>query len=428
MATTEHVVIVGGGLAGWRAAEELRAAGFDGRLTLLSDEQHPPYDRPPLSKQLLKAGIEANPVHLARESSNERTLNLDLRRGVRAVGVRPGVVLTDGESGEVPYDALVIATGVRARELPALSGHPRVHLLRTFDDVLELRRSFDTARSLLVVGAGFIGAEVATAAHDRGIAVTIIEVLDVPYERTLGPLLGGIVGRMAHRYGVTLHTGTGVDELVDGLDGVKGDSSDSVRVKLSDGATLEADIAVVGVGTAVNVEWLQHLNGPDWQTGVTCDGAGRAVGLDASFGRVYALGDIAAWHDEPHDRHLRFEHWTTAVDQAPVLARTLVRDLAGEPADAVAPLMPYFWSDQFGRKVQLLGRPALADSVEVLHGAEPDDPDEPSPRKLLVGYFAGDKLVAIAGISAPALLGRYRPLLNEGASRAQVMALAAEIG
>jgi NADPH-dependent 2,4-dienoyl-CoA reductase/sulfur reductase-like enzyme len=155
MATTEHVVIVGGGLAGWRAAEELRAAGFDGRLTLLSDEQHPPYDRPPLSKQLLKADVQANPVHLAREGSDETTLDLDLRRGVRAVGMRPGVVLTDdgGTPGEVSYDALVIATGVRARELPALSGHPRVHLLRTFDDVLDLRRSFDTARSLLVVGA-----------------------------------------------------------------------------------------------------------------------------------------------------------------------------------------------------------------------------------------------------------------------------------
>jgi NADPH-dependent 2,4-dienoyl-CoA reductase/sulfur reductase-like enzyme len=166
MATTERVVIVGGGLAGWRAAEELRAAGFDGRLTVLSGEQHPPYDRPPLSKRLLKADVEASPIHLAREGSDERTLDLDLRRGVRAVGVRPGVVLTDdgsGGCGEVSYDALVVATGVRARELPALTGHPRVHLLRTFDDVLDLRRSLDAAQSLLVVGAGFIGAEVATA-------------------------------------------------------------------------------------------------------------------------------------------------------------------------------------------------------------------------------------------------------------------------
>jgi NADPH-dependent 2,4-dienoyl-CoA reductase/sulfur reductase-like enzyme len=421
MATTEHVVIVGGGLAGWRAAEELRAAGFGGRLTLLSDEQHPPYDRPPLSKRLLKAEVEASPIHLAREGSDETTLDLDLRRGVRAIGIRPGVVLTD--AGDVSFDALVVATGVRARELPALSGHPRVHLLRTFDDVLALRRSLDTAQNLLVVGAGFIGAEVATAAHDRGIAVTVIEALDVPYQRTLGELLGGIVGRMARRYGVGLRTGTGVHELID--------SDDSVHVRLTDGATIEADIAVVGVGTEVNVEWLQHPatpGGAGWETGVTCDGAGRALGLDAAFGRVYALGDVAAWHDAPHDRHLRFEHWTTAVDQAPVLARALVRDLAGEPAEPTSPLLPYFWSDQFGRKVQLLGRPGLADSVELLHGEEPADPDEPAPRKLLAGYFAADRLVAIAGISAPALLGRYRSLLTEGASRDRVRALAAEIG
>jgi 3-phenylpropionate/trans-cinnamate dioxygenase ferredoxin reductase subunit len=426
MPSTEHVVIVGGGLAGWRAAEELRAAGFAGRLTLLSDELHPPYDRPPLSKQLLKADVEANPVHLAREGSDEATLQLDLRRGVRAVGLKPGVVVTqagNGERGEVDYDALVIATGVRARELPALSGHPRVHLLRTFDDVLDLRRALDTAKSMLVVGAGFIGAEVATAAHDRGLAVTVVEALDVPYQRTLGELLGGIVGRMARRYGVALHTGTGVDELMD--------SEDSVHVRLSDGTTIEADIAVVGVGTEVNVEWLLDPAtpaGPRWEKGVTCDGAGRALGLDPAFGRVYALGDVAAWHDESHDQHLRFEHWTTAVDQAPVVARTLVRDLAGEPADPHEALLPYFWSDQFGRKVQLLGRPGLADSVEVLHGEEPDDPDAPAPRKLLAAYFAGDQLVAIAGISAPALLGRYRPLLNAGATRDEVLAHAATLG
>ncbi len=425
MASTEHVVIVGGGLAGWRAAEELRAAGFDGRLTLLSDEQHPPYDRPPLSKRLLKADVEASPIHLAREGSDESTLDLELRRGVRASGLRPGVVLTEGPEGlaELAYDALVVATGVRARELPALSGHPRVHLLRTFDDVLALRSSLDTAQSLLVVGAGFIGAEVATAAHDRGVAVTVIEALDVPYQRTLGELLGGIVGRMARRYGVALRTGTGVDQLID--------SPESVHVRLSDGTSIEADIAVVGVGTEVNVEWLLHPateGTPGWEAGVTCDGAGRALGLDDSFGRVYALGDVAAWHDASHDRHLRFEHWTTAVDQAPVLARALVRDLAGEPAEPVEPLLPYFWSDQFGRKVQLLGRPGLADSVELLHGEEPADPDEPAPRKLLAGYFAGDRLVAIAGISAPALLGRYRGLLGEGASRERVRAFAAEIG
>ena len=422
MATHEHVVIVGGGLAGWRAAEELRGAGFDGQLTLLSDEEHPPYDRPPLSKRLLKADVEAEPFVFAREGSNEESLKLDLRRGVRATGLRPGIVLTEepgNKSGEVKYDALVIATGVRARELPALSGHPRVHLLRTFDDVLALRTSLDSAKSLLVVGAGFIGAEVATAAHDRGIRVTVIEALDVPYERSLGEYLGSIVGRMAGRYGVELRTGTGVDELVD--------SANSVHVKLSDGTTLEADIAVVGVGTVVNVEWMAEAAGDAWNAGVTSDAGGRALGLDPAYGHVYAIGDVAAWHDAPQDRHLRFEHWTTAVEQAPIVAASLLGDLTGQPAGPTAPLLPYFWSDQFGRKVQLLGRPAMADSVELLHGQEPADPDAPAPRKVLVGYFAGDRLVAVAGISAPALLGKYREVLAAGASRETVFALAAQI-
>jgi NADPH-dependent 2,4-dienoyl-CoA reductase/sulfur reductase-like enzyme len=422
MASSEHVVIVGGGLAGWRAAEELRAAGFDGQLTLLSDELHPPYDRPPLSKRLLKADVDAAPVLFAREDSDEESLELDLRRGVRAIGLKPGAVLTadqKDQAGEVSYDALVIATGVRARELPALSGHPRVHLLRTFDDVLALRKAMDTARSMLVVGAGFIGAEVATAAHDRGVEVTIVEALEVPYQRSLGELLGGIVGRMAGRYGVTLRTGTGVDEVLD--------DAESVHVKLSDGTTLQADIAVVGVGTEVNVEWLAG-GGADWKAGVTCDGAGRALGLGPEFGRVYALGDVAAWHDAPQDRHLRFEHWTTAVDQAPIVARAIVRDLTGQDTEPTEPLLPYFWSDQFGRKVQLLGRPGLADSVVLLHGAEPEDPAEPAARKVLAGYFAADRLVAVATISGPALLGKYRPLLAEGATLEQARAHAASIG
>ena len=267
-AESRHIVIVGGGLAGWRCAEELRKAGFGGQLTLLSEERHRPYDRPPLSKRLLKADVDPEPFHLAHEGSNEESLRLDVRQGVRAVGIEPGAVLTE-PPGTVCYDALVIATGVSARELPALAGHPRVHLLRTFDDVLGLRAALETARSLLVVGAGFIGAEVATAAHDRGLTVTVIEALPVPYARNLGELMGGIAGRLAGRYGVTLKTGTGVEEVLD--------TPDSVRVRLSNASTLEADIAVVGIGTVVNTDWLQAI-GADWSRGVICDERGRALG------------------------------------------------------------------------------------------------------------------------------------------------------
>ncbi len=439
MVSGPHVVIVGGGLAGWRGAEELRAAGFEGQLTLLSDESHPPYDRPPLSKRLLKADVDPTPTVLARQGSDESSLRLDLRRGTRAVGLRPGAVViretaahgpaaenAAGAESTLEYDSLVIATGVRARELPALKGHPHVHLLRTFDDVLRLRSAMDDARTMLVVGAGFIGAEVATAAHDRGMAVTVVEALDVPYERTLGPELGAIVGRMAGRYGVELRTGIGIAELADEPAGPG--AAAAVHVQLTDGSRLDADIAVVGVGTEVNVEWLQDAVGDSWSAGVTCDGSGRALGIDPSYGRVYALGDVAAWHDEPQDRHSRFEHWTTAVDQAPIVARAVVGDFAGAILEPSHPLLPYFWSDQYGRKVQLLGRPGLADAVELLHGEEPVDPSAPAPRKLVMGYFAADHLVAVAGISAPALLNRYRPLLTSRGSREEVRAFAAEIG
>ena len=423
-AESSHIVIVGGGLAGWKSAEELRRAGFDGRLTMLSEEAHRPYDRPPLSKRMLKVDVDPKPFPLWHEESNEESLRLELLSGARAVGLEPGAVRIetigpDGsvEPGTVAYDALVIATGVRARELPALAGHPRVHLLRTFDDVLRLRAALETSSSLLVVGAGFIGAEVATAAHDRGLAVTVIEALQVPYARNLGELMGGISGRLAARYGVTLKTGTGVEAVLD--------STDSVKVQLADASTLEADIAVVGIGTVVNAEWLASL--ADWSRGVPCDEHGRVLGAPDGYGALYALGDVAAWHDDAHGDHTRFEHWTTAVEQAPILAAALLGDLGGTQSAQPEPMVPYFWSDQYGRKIQLMGRPGLADSVEILHGEEPADLSAPGPRKLVAGYFDGDELVAVATISAPVLLGKYRPLLVERATREQVLAHAATL-
>lgn len=407
MVDQKQVVIVGGGLAGWRTAEELRTAGFTGRLIILSDENYPPYDRPPLSKRLLKADVDPVPDLLARDAGDEESLKVDLRCGAAATALRPGAVVTD-YGARVDYDALVIATGVRARTFPALSGHPRVHLLRSFDDAMTLRAAMATARSLLVVGAGFIGAEVATAAHDRGLDVTIVEALAVPYERSLGTLVGGIVGRMANRYGVTLRTGRGVDAV--------DDATEAVTVRLTDGSRCSADIAVVAVGSRVDTEWLADARPRGWATGITCDGAGRVEGLAAAFGHVYALGDVACWHDEREGRHAHFEHWTTAVEQAPVVARTLLGDLGGKPREPMQPLLPYFWSDQYGRRVQLLGHPQQADRVQLLHGEESGDPQAPAPRKLLAGYYAGKSLVAVAGVSAPALLMRYRPLLEQESS------------
>ncbi|OBI40445.1 NAD(P)/FAD-dependent oxidoreductase [Mycobacterium sp. E796] len=403
----KHVVIVGGGLAGWHTAEKLRATGFTGQLTMLSDENYPPYDRPPLSKRLLKPETDPLPDLLGPDDGHE-ALGIDLRYGAAATGLRPGTVSTY-YGAEVDYDALVIATGVRARTLPVLSGHRRAHTLRTFDDALALRAAMETARSLLVIGAGFIGAEVATAAHDRGLDVTVVEVQAVPYQRSLGMVVGGILGRMATRYGVRLLTGRGLRSV--------DDDTEAVTVTLTDGSRRSADIAVVGVGSRIDTEWLADARPQGWATGITCDGAGRVRGLASAFGHVYALGDVACWHDETDGQESRFEHWTTAVEQAAIVATTLLRDLAGQSRQRVRPLLPYFWSDQYGRRVQLLGRPGLADRVRLLHGADPTDAQAPAPSKLLAGYYAGDLLVALAGVSAPALLAQYRPLLENEASQ-----------
>jgi YD repeat-containing protein len=201
-------------------------------------------------------------------------------------------------------------------------------------------------------------------------------------------------------------TGRGVHAMEDDTDGV--------TVTLTDGSCRSADVAVVGIGSRVDTEWLAGVRPQDgWATGITCDGAGRVQGLAAAFGHVYALGDVACWQDESEARYERFEHWTTALEQAPVVARSLMRDLAGKPGERTRPLLPYFWSDQYGRRVQLLGHPRLADRVELLHGEEPSDPQAPAPRKLLAGYYRGESLVAVAGISASALLMRYRPLLEQ---------------
>jgi NAD(P)H-nitrite reductase large subunit len=414
-----RIVIVGGGLAGWRTAEELRAAGFTGRVTLLTEETIPPYDRPSLSKRLLKAGVEAAPDLLAEPERTAESLNIDLQCGVRATALRPRTVLTDCGAA-LDYDALVIATGSRARELPTLAGHPHVHLLRTFSDAMNLRTAMDRSQSVLVIGAGFIGAEVATAARDRGLDVTIIEALAVPYERALGRLVGGIAGRMATRYGVTLLTGRQIESLDDDME--------SVTVTLKDGSRLSADIAVVGVGTRVNVEWLGSNAADAWDVGITCDAAGRVQDLHLTYGHVYAAGDVAAWYDQHHGRHARFEHWMTAAEQAPVVAQAVVSDLSGTPRTPAPQRIPYFWSDQFGRKVQLLGCPELADWVEILCGTEDShDLQAPAPRRLVAGYFAGNALVAVAGVSAPALLVRYRQLIAQGASRSSTRAFTADM-
>lgn len=385
----EHVLVVGAGLGGLRTAEQLRATGYEGRISLVGAEEHAPYDRPPLSKQVLTGdwGPERTGLRTVEELDN---LGVRTHLGLRAVALRPGEVeLSDGAT--LYADAIVVATGLVARRLPDQPAS--VHTLRTLDDALALRAELETIGSLLIVGGGFIGAEVASAARSRGVEVTVLEALPAPSSRALGPDVGALNGRLLTEGGVDLRTNARITGFVDG------------GVALEDGSTVTADAVVVGIGGVPDLDWI---DGVDASRGLLCGPSGRVDGLDG----VWAVGDVASW-----DGH-RSEHWTNAGDQAAVVAR----DIVGE--DAPPPTVPYFWSDQFGLKIQLIGRPDDADDVIALHGTGLDG----GPiRGTVAGYLAGDRLVAVAGFGAARLIARYRALVADGADRAAAETFAATL-
>ncbi|MHA6796353.1 NAD(P)/FAD-dependent oxidoreductase [Pseudonocardia bannensis] len=400
----QHVLIIGAGLGGLRTAEQLRAAGFEGRISLVGEEPHPPYDRPPLSKQLLAGDWEPERIVLrGREGLDELAVRTYL--GTRAVALRPGEVeLSDGST--LHADAIVIATGVVARRLPGQPDH--LHTLRSVEDALALREALEKAGSLLVVGGGFIGAEVASTAKSRGLHVTVIEALPVPFTRILGDEVGALCGRLITEGGVTLRTGARLARFLDA------DDPGAVAVELVDGTRIDADVAIVGVGGQPRLGWLADT-GLDLSNGLVCDDSGRVRGLEG----VWAVGDIAAWDDAEHGGPRRTEHWTNATDQAAVVACAI----AG--AEPPPPTVPYFWSDQFGLKIQLIGRPELADSTLALHGSGLSGG---AVKGTVVGYLAGDRLVAVVGFGAARLVARYRALVANGANRAEALSTAESLG
>lgn len=399
MKSPEHVVVVGAGLGGLRTVESLRVAGFAGRISLVGDEPHEPYDRPPLSKEVLAGKWPEQRAVLHR--GELRDLQVDLRLGTAAIGVDDTTVeLSDGS--RLGYDALVVATGVRPRRLPGQPDHPELHVLRTLEDCRALRDSMARARSLLVVGAGFIGAEVAATARSAGLEVAMIEALPVPFARVLGEQMGELCARLQTEHGVTVHRAA---QLTEFLDTTFLDTDGSgLAVRLADGAVLRADCGVVGVGTVVDAGWLAGLEVPA-ENGLTCDGTGLVVGTD----RVYAVGDVAAWPHPAFGDVRRIEHWTSATEQAMVVAQRITGTEITRAADEV----PYFWSDQYGLKLQLIGRPDLATSVEVLH-------DPGTIKGTVAGYFADGALVAALAFHSPRLLNRCRALVRECADTQRV--------
>jgi 3-phenylpropionate/trans-cinnamate dioxygenase ferredoxin reductase subunit len=336
-----NVVVVGTGLAGLRSAETLRARGFDGRLTLVGEETHLPYERPALSKELLAGKRSPEQLTLRQpEFFREQKIELVLGRRVEKVSPRRRTVLLSN-GRELVWDALVIATGARARRLRGLETPPGVHYLRTLSDALGLSAELVRGKRLAVVGAGFIGAEVASTAVSLGLDVSVVEPLAAPLERVLGAEIGMLLAKRYRAQGVELRLGTGVTDFACGADG-------RLRaLKLSDGSEIACDIAVVGVGAEPAGELL---GGQEIET----DASGRT-----EYENIYACGDVASSWRPSLGRRLRMEHWTSAAGQAAAVARTIL----GE--ESVHDDVPFFWSDQFGLRLQYVGFASTWSSIDV---------------------------------------------------------------
>ncbi|WP_194839812.1 MULTISPECIES: NAD(P)/FAD-dependent oxidoreductase [Aeromicrobium] len=383
-----RIGVVGSGLGGFRVAADLRRLGHTGPLVVFGAETHPPYDRPPLSKQILLGDWTVDEARLADDAELE-ALSLDLRPGAVVRAVTPGRVhLASGSTED--FDVVVVATGAEARMPDFVPDHPLIHRLRTLDDAMRLRSALPAAESLVVVGGGFIGGEVAAAARVLGVDVTIVEAMPTLFHRALGAEAGEYCSELHRRHGVRVLSGSPVR----GLSGADG----GVTVTLEDGTHVTADLALVGLGASLNTGVLDGL-GLDVVGGVLCDGSGAVEGLDG----VYALGDVARWRDELTGLPTRREHWSTAGDQAAIVAHTIL----GLPVPDYLRQAPYFWSDQHGIKIQVIGRTEMARTGGWLE----QDADSGSA---VYGYHDGESLVAVATFGSPRLIGKYRPLVAEG--------------
>lgn len=381
--------MVGASLAGLSAARSLRRQGYDGRLVVIGDELHRPYDRPPLSKEFLAGSLGETDLAL---ESDEEDLRVEWLLGVRAVGLdgpQRAVRLADGS--EVRADGVVIATGAAARTLPGTDGLAGVHTLRTLDDARALRDELALGGRLVVIGGGFVGAEVASTAYALGLDVTVVEAAPTPLAGPLGETMGQIVSALHADHGVRLLCGVGVK-------GLSGESRVDA-VLLEDGRSIPADIVVVGVGARPCVEWLAG-SGIELADGVTCGVDGRT-----SLAGVVAVGDCASWYDPRAGLHRRVEHWTGARERPDAAVTAL---LAGGPVEPRVPRPPYFWSDQYGVKIQFVGHAAGADSVTIEEGARDD-------RNVLAVYRRSGHPVAVLGMNQPRLFMRWRKQLAAAA-------------
>lgn len=346
-----RIVVVGGSLAGVSAVEEIRNREFDGELVLVGQESHLPYDRPPLSKAFLAAGSAGESPDrgelLLRPSAWYEERSVTLRLGVPASELSPTVrKLTLADGSVISYDGLVIATGSSARRLPQVASVPMAYELRTVDDAEQLAAAMSGGGRVVVVGAGFIGMEVAATASMLGLEVTVVDVAATPLARALPPDVGDWFRRRHEEQGVRVIVSTGIDQIAH--------ENGVARIGLSTGQALTAEVVVLGVGAAPSTEWLAS-SGLAVGDGVLCDEA-----LSTGAPDVVAAGDVARWHHRLFDESVRIEHWTNAVEHGRRAAATLLGE--PEPLD----LVPYFWTDQFAARARCVGRVSAEDDVQIL--------------------------------------------------------------
>ncbi|WP_328484689.1 FAD-dependent oxidoreductase [Streptomyces sp. NBC_00377] len=378
------MVVVGAGMAGVQTAVALREQGFDGTVTLIGAEPHQPYDRPPLSKAVLLGNAEGSAFDVDFEG-----LGIALVLGREVLGLRPADHELDTGTGPVPYDVLVLATGAEPVRLPGAEGVPGVHLLRTLDDAQRLRPVLARQHDVVVVGAGWIGAEFATAAREAGCAVTVVEAADRPLAGALPAEVAAPMTAWYADHGIVLRAHTRVERVEPGA------------VVLDDGSRLPAGAVVVGIGARPATAWLTG-------SGVTL-GDHREVVADAqlrtSVPDVYAVGDCASFPSGRYGERLLVHHWDNALQGPRTVAANIIGEATGEPPAVYDPV-PYFWSEQFGRFVQYAGHHADADRV--LWRGDASGP------AWTVCWLREDRLVALLAVGRPRDLAQGRRLIESG--------------
>ncbi|WP_028222326.1 NAD(P)/FAD-dependent oxidoreductase [Paraburkholderia oxyphila] len=385
----KRIIVVGANVAGFKATETLRQKGFDGEILLVGAEPHLPYDRPPLSKQILSGELApAAPAY--RDLPWFVDNRIELLLGMQATDLDADARRLTIGNDDIRFDGLVIATGARAREFPMGRPLAGVHTLRTLDDALKLKDELKPGASVVVIGAGFIGAEVASSALSMGAKVTILEAASAPLTRVLGVRLGRTFGEIHAQNGVKLICSAQVNGLR-GTERVK-------SVMLGDGTEIPADVVVVGIGAVPNIEWLAN-SGLEVSNGLVCDAT-----LNTRHASIYGAGDVARWPNAWSGTTMRSEQWTIAADQGRHAAINL---LAGRNGATPFTTIPYFWSDQYGMRIQSMGR---TDSEVVMLTGSPD------ARPFIGVYRDKHRLVGVVTVNAPKAFAILRNKMSENAS------------